>query len=227
MHPPASGPKYAPVRFRLVALLLVFSLLALAIPTRFIPFIPSAEAAAGDLFFSEYIEGSSNNKALEIYNPSGASVNLATAGYTVEMYFNGATTATAFALSGNIAAGGTFVLAPTNANTTILVVANQTAGSSWFNGDDAVVLKKGGVIVDSIGQVGFDPGTEWGTGLVSTADNTIRRKSAVCTGDTNATNVFDPSPEWDGFATDTFNGLGSHTALCGEPTPTPTPTPTP
>src|SRR5215208_5863914 len=127
MHPPASGPKYAPVRFRLVALLLVFSLLALAIPTRFIPFIPSAEAAAGDLFFSEYIEGSSNNKALEIYNPSGAAVNLATAGYTLEFYSNGATT-TSFnlALAGSIAAGGTFVVAPTNANATILADAKQT-----------------------------------------------------------------------------------------------------
>ena len=227
MHPPASGPKHAPVRFRLTALLLVFSLLALAIPTQYIPFIPTAEAAAGDLFFSEYIEGSSNNKALEIYNPSGAAVNLATAGYTVEMYFNGVTTVGFTAtLAGTVPANGTFVLAPTNANATILAAANQQAGASWFNGDDAVLLKKAGVIVDSIGQVGFDPGTEWGSGLQSTADNTIRRRSNVCTGDTNSTDAFSPAVEWDGFATDTFNGLGSHTALCGgDPTPTPPPTP--
>src|SRR5215212_9977234 len=111
MHPPASGPKYAPARFRLIALLLVFSLLALAIPTRFIPIIQTAEAASGDLFFSEYIEGSSNNKALELYNPSSTAVNLATAGYTVEMYFNGATTVGFTAtLTGNVPANGTFVL---------------------------------------------------------------------------------------------------------------------
>ena len=36
-----------------------------------------------------------------------------------------------------------------------------------------------------IGQVGFDPGTEWGTGLTSTADNTLRRKTAITAGDTN------------------------------------------
>ena len=40
--------------------------------------------------------------------------------------------------------------------------------------------------VDSIGQIGVDPGTEWGTGLTSTADNTLRRKPAVEAGDTDA-----------------------------------------
>ena len=56
------------------------------------------------------------------------------------------------------------------------------AGTIYYNGDDAVVLRKGGAdgpVLDSIGQVGFDPGTEWGTGLTSTVDNTLRRKAAV------------------------------------------------
>jgi DNA/RNA endonuclease G (NUC1) len=210
--------------FAIVAFLLLQNLLILS-PT-------SAEAAAPtELFFSEYIEGSSNNKALEIYNGTGADINLST--YVVQMYFNGASTnPTTINLTGTVAGNGTFVLAPTNANATILAVANQQFGTAWFNGDDAVVLRKGGAagpIIDVIGQIGFDPGTEWGTGLVSTADNTIRRKSAVSTGDTNATNVFDPSAEWNGFATDTFDGLGSHTFTdTGTPTPTPaTPTPTP
>ncbi|HZB35637.1 MAG TPA: hypothetical protein VE440_06170, partial [Gaiellaceae bacterium] len=35
------------------------------------------EAAAGDLFISEYVEGTSFNKSLEIFNPSAASVDLA------------------------------------------------------------------------------------------------------------------------------------------------------
>ncbi len=65
-----------------------------------------------------------------------------------------------------------------------------------------------------IGQIGFDPGTEWGTGLTSTADNTLRRKATVCAGDPNGTDAFDPAIEWDGFATDTFGGLGAHTADC-------------
>jgi hypothetical protein len=34
-------------------------------------------------------------------------------------------------------------------------------------------------------------------------------------GDTNATNAFDPSIEWDGFPVDTFSGLGSHATSSG------------
>lgn len=53
----------------------------------------AAHAATSELFFSEYVEGSSNNKALEIYNGTGAAVNLTTGGYNVQMYFNGSTAA--------------------------------------------------------------------------------------------------------------------------------------
>lgn len=169
-------------------------------------------SAHADIYFSEYIEGSSNNKALELYNSGDSAVNLA--GYKIEAYFNGGTTAnTSFTinLSGTIPAKGVFVVAPTNANSTILGKANQTFGTAWFNGDDAIVLKNsGGVIIDSFGQIGFDPGTEWGSGLASTADNTLRRKASVTTGDTNTADVFDPSAQWDGFATDSFDDLGQY-----------------
>jgi subtilisin-like proprotein convertase family protein len=175
--------------------------------------------ALGDLFFSEYVEGTSNNKALEIYNPSASAVNLGTAGYRVEMYFNGATsTGTAIALTGTVAAGGVHVLTPTNAPPALLALANQSNGSSWFNGNDAVVLRKGGTggeIVDVIGQIGVDPGTAWTATGISTADRTLRRKTSVVQGDTNATNAFDPSIEWDGFPIDTFSGLGSHATSSG------------
>jgi predicted extracellular nuclease len=46
-------------------------------------------------------------------------------------------------------------------------------------------------------------------------NQTLRRKANICTGDTNAVDPFDPSIEWDSFAQDTFNGLGTHTANCG------------
>ncbi len=167
-----------------------------------------------DLFFSEYIEGSSNNKALEIYNGTGAAIDLAAAGYVVQMYFNGSTTPTTFNLTGTVANGDVFVFAQSNASAAILAQAAQTSGAGLFNGDDAIILRKGGTsgtIVDAIGQIGFDPGTEWGTGLTSTADNTLRRKSSITMGDTNPNDAFDPSLEWDGFATNTFDGLGSHT----------------
>ena len=175
-----------------------------------------ASAASSDLFFSEYVEGSSNNKALEIFNDTGAPVDLAAGAYNVQMFFNGSATAgLTINLTGTVADDDVFVVAQASANASILAVADQTNGSGWFNGDDAVVLRKGTTVLDVIGQIGFDPGTEWGTGLTSTADNTLRRKPSIVAGDTNGSDAFDPSIEWDGFATDTFDGLGAHTVTGG------------
>ncbi len=174
----------------------------------------AANAAPTDLFFSEYIEGTSNNKALEIYNGTAAAIDLATGGYTIQMYFNGSSAAgLSIALTGSVASGDVRVVAQSAADPAILAQADQTNGAGWFNGDDAVVLRKGGTsgpILDVIGQIGFDPGTEWGSGLTSTADNTLRRKTAIEAGDTNGGDVFDPAVEWDGFATNTFENLGAH-----------------
>lgn len=175
------------------------------------------EAAGAELFFSEIIEGSGNNKALEIYNPTGAPVDLAASGYAVRMYFNGNSSAgLTIVLAGTVAAGDVFVLANSGASIpAILVQADQTDGAGWYNGDDAIVLAKDGAIVDAFGQVGFDPGSAWGSGDTVSANHTLRRKAAVCTGDPDATDVFDPATEWDGFAQDTVDGLGTHTLACG------------
>ncbi|MEZ4539039.1 MAG: ExeM/NucH family extracellular endonuclease [Chloroflexota bacterium] len=176
-----------------------------------------------DLFISEYIEGSSNNKALEIYNGTGTAVNLSTGGYEIFISFNGGTSTATFALTGSVANGDVYVFAASAANATILAQADQTTTSGLWNGDDFIALRKtGAVVVDSLGVLGTDPGTEWGTGLTSTADNTLQRKDTVCAGDTNTTDAFDPATEWNGFAVDIFTGLGSHTANCssGDAAPT-------
>jgi uncharacterized protein len=192
-------------------------LAAAALLVSLLPLLPSAASpasaqTAADLFFSEYVEGTSNNKALEIANFTGAPVDLAAAGYSVQMFFNGSPSAgLTINLTGTVASGDVFVLAHSSASASILAVADQTNGAGWFNGDDAVVLRRGTTHLDVIGQIGVDPGTEWGTGLTSTADNTLRRKPNVTTGDPDGTDAFDPAVEWDGYATDTFDGLGSHT----------------
>ena len=99
-------------------------------------------------------------------------------------------------------------------------MADQTnTSTSWFNGNDTVVLSKGTTGIDSLGQIAGNPTTEWGTGLVSTADNTLRRKASICAGDPVATDAFDPATQWAGFAVDTFDGLGSHTSDCGTEPP--------
>ncbi|MFZ5856844.1 MAG: ExeM/NucH family extracellular endonuclease [Chloroflexota bacterium] len=188
------------------------SLTILALSVALIPPSQSAQAMASELFISEYIEGSSNNKAIEIYNGTGAAINLSTGGYNLQMYFNGSATAgLTIYLTGTVADGDVYVVAHSSAIASILAQADQTNGAGWFNGNDAVVLRKDLTIIDVVGQIGFNPTTEWGTGLTSTADNTLRRMGTISAGDTNGSDAFDPAVEWDGFATNTVDGLGSHT----------------
>ena len=215
MSPSPSAP-----RRRLVPFLLAVAAIVLLV------FAPgSANAQPTELFFSEYIEGSSNNKALEIYNGTGAPVDLGASSYNVQMYFNGSSSAgLTINLVGTVAAGDVFVLAHSAADPAILAQADQTNGAGWFNGDDAVVLRRGTAFVDVVGQIGSDPGTEWGTGDTSTADNTLRRKPTVLGGDANGADTFDPAAEWDGFAQNTFGGLGTHTIIEGDQPPTVTST---
>lgn len=92
-------------------------LLVLALALAFIPaWTPANAAAPADLFFSEYIEGSGNNKALEIYNGTGAAIDLAAGGYNIQMFFNG-----------NTAAGLTINLTGTVANGDVYIVAQSSA----------------------------------------------------------------------------------------------------
>jgi uncharacterized protein len=80
-----------------------------------------------------------------------------------------------------------------------------------FNGDDAITLERNGSVVDAFGQVGFDPGAAWTSGAVSTANLTLRRKAAVTRGSVPPATpaVWDVAAEWDAFAIDSFDGLGS------------------
>jgi predicted extracellular nuclease len=169
----------------------------------------SAGSAAGAVIISEYVEGSSNNKAIELYNTGSSPVDLTS--FRLRIYFNGSTTpGAAIALAGSLAGGGTWVVSHSSAS--FATQADQVASLS-FNGDDAIVLETGGTVVDRIGQVGVDPGTEWGTAPASTANHTLRRKPAVLSGDTDPAAPFDPSLQWIGFAQDTFDGLGTHAVV--------------
>lgn len=185
----------------------------LAVGMAAVPASAAEAAAPTELLISEYVEGSSTNKAIELYNPTAGSIDLT--GYQLGVYFNGNTTSTNFNLTGSVAAGSTFVFA----DNLLAALADQTTGAGLWNGDDAIVLRHGAAVVDSLGQVGFDPGAQWGTDLTSTADNTLRRLASVCVGDTDPTDVFDPAAQWAGLAQDTFDGLGSHSAACGDVEP--------
>ena len=169
-----------------------------------------AATAATSLFFSEYIEGSSNNKAVEIYNPTGAAVDLT--GCSIQVYANGASSPNnTIDLTATVATDGTYVVCNNQSVQTIKDNCDLESGSLGFNGDDAIVLVCNAATIDAIGQVGTDPGSEWGSGDESTADNTIRRLCSIMEGDSNSGDAFDPATEWTGFPVDTFDDLGSHT----------------
>jgi len=58
-----------------------------------------------------------------------------------------------------------------------------------------------------IGQIDFDPTTEWGSeDITSTLDNMLRRKCSVTNGDSDGSDVFDLADEWEGFSIDTLDG---------------------
>jgi len=151
-------------------------------------FAMSANAQdCSDLFISEYVEGSGNNKALEIYNPTSSTVDLSS--YMVIRYSNGATSASAanaIQLTGLVSTHDVHVgviekLDPSGAGQEVAVSDSlqiradafycpdyNTSNAWYFNGNDAVVLAKGSVndisnaiMVDIFGKVGEDPVGGW------------------------------------------------------------------
>ena len=173
-----------------------------------------APAVHAELFISEYVEGSGNNKALELYNPTNNAIALDA--YSVQVYFNGNTTAgTTINLSGSIAAGATFVIADNDSVAQLLALTDLQVTQSLWNGDDTITLSKDGVVLDSIGQLGVDPGSAWGSGSITTANDTLRR--AVVSYDANPNDSFDPATQWLGFAQDDFSDIGLFNGEGGDP----------
>jgi len=169
------------------------------------------QAFAGGVFFSEYIEGGSNNKAYEIFNNTGADLDMSTV--TVNLYSNGGTSPSYSAtFSGTLASGDVFIVANASSVQAILDVADVTGTTTYYNGDDALELVVGGTSVDVIGVIGVDPGSSWPIGDGgATVNKTLVRNLTVCDGTTDWSIS---SSQWTSYAQDTFDYLGSHTVDC-------------
>jgi hypothetical protein len=167
----------------------------------------STPGMVSNLYFSEYVEGSSNNKALEIYNASGSDADLT--GCELRYYFNGGVApSTTIGLAGTIATDDVLVVCDDSiVNPALCDVLDPAI---WYSGDDAVELACSGTTLDVIGQIGVDPGAEWLVGGVGTQNETIRRSCSVTAGDADGSNAFDPSIEWATFPQDTFADLGQY-----------------
>ena len=183
-----------------------------------------------NLFFSEYAEGSSNNKYLEIYNGGSETINLNN--YQLINCRNGCDSWEHFHPFNEdtaLNAADVWVFCAVDANDVIRAECNQTiANNSIFNGDDVWAIQEinTSTILDKIGEIGDDPGSGWNVAGTSNAtkDHTLVRKESVLSGNidwaasagTNTNNS-----EWIVLEKDDFTNLGSHTCnACGESTST-------
>ncbi|WP_158700904.1 ExeM/NucH family extracellular endonuclease [Phytohalomonas tamaricis] len=169
------------------------------------PEVPEAPEIEGGLIFSEYVEGASYDKALELTNTGSEALSLA--GYQVALYSNANTSAnTTLDLSeyGTLGAGETLVIAHSQASDALLARADLVSGVTNFNGDDALVLTgPNGETVDTLGEVGS---------AESFGENvTLRRDEGV----TQGSDSFEPS-QWQSFSQGTIDGLGYSGAQTGD-----------
>ncbi|MAT29766.1 MAG: hypothetical protein CMN29_33345 [Sandaracinus sp.] len=166
----------------------------------------------GQLLLTEYVEGTSNNKAIEV-TAVGGTVDATMC--SLLLYSNGSTSSSRtidLSGAGALAEGASYVVCHGSADAGLSSACDELAGTSIsHNGDDAYELRCAGVLVDSFGRVGEAPASgEWSAGGVGTQNQTLRRKCSVIMGDTDSMDPFDPSIEWDSYPLDTFDGLGEH-----------------
>lgn len=175
---------------------------------------------AAPLFFSEYAEGSSNNKYIEIYNPTSEAVDLKD--YAFPNVSNAPTTVgehefwNTFPDGATIPAGGVYIIAHGSADATILAKANHTF-DFLSNGDDGFALVYGTesdyTVLDWLGDFNGDPGSGWDVAGVTAAtkDHTLVRKSSITAGNTSWTasaGTDASSSEWEVKNIDDWTSLG-------------------
>lgn len=185
------------------------------------------------LFISEYIEGWSNNKAIEVYNPTGSEIDMSD--FRIERYSNGATAAEEnqkVVLSGTIQPNDVLVYvldkqdpdgvdfeAPVwdelaeKADIWLCPVYEEN-NAMYFNGNDALVLRQisTNAVMDIFGVIGEDPGSAGWDEV--TQNHTLVRRPEVTSGDVAATDEFDVLAVWDSLLVNTFDELGQHVCDC-------------
>jgi len=187
-----------------------------------------------DLFFSEYGEGNSNNKYLEIYNSTSSPVDLSS--YALTRVSNAPTNTGVYEYWVNfdsaaiISANDVYIVAHPSSDSSILSQSDMTY-SALSNGDDGFALVYGGkpsspvlpgneyIILDFLGDFLGDPGSGWDVAGITeaTKDHVLVRKCSIELGNTDWTTssgVDSISSEWLVLANEDWTDLGVHTNPC-------------
>ena len=175
-------------------------------------------------FFSEYGEGNSFNKWIEIYNPTAFDINLDD--YRYNFCWNGCDNmqwefSIAFDSSYILQSGATYLIAHSDAINHIINTANQTT-NILSNGNDVCGLLhiNSNTIVDIIGvfdSITVSDGWDIGGTTNATENHTLIRNSSICNGnmgDWNISNGSVLSSEWTIYASDDINNLNTHLSNC-------------
>jgi hypothetical protein len=163
-----------------------------------------------NLIFSEYIEGTENNKALEIYNLGDTIVNLSTCNIRIYLQDNiNSPSNPIIDLTGILGPKDTFTLCQDKSAVVIdPKKCDMPVPNDLFNGDDAIELRCDDLRQDIFGSYKKPLTPGWEFMGHSTINETWRRKCTVKIGDRNGMDMFNPGDEWDPYPVDTFDDLG-------------------
>ena len=165
---------------------------------------PCVSNSISDIIISELFDSQSGNTHyLEIYNGTGATVDLST--YSIAVYNNGNSSATwTAALSGTITNNSTLLY---NFGSTGSLPVTSSFGNTGVNDNDCIRLLKNGSPIDVIGDCS---GTNWV--INGNVGYSYIRQSTI----TSPSTSFN-SADWIAFDPETQDSLGAHTFNQGPP----------
>ncbi|CAA0153155.1 Protein of unknown function precursor containing a C-terminal secretion signal. Putative endonuclease [Tenacibaculum maritimum] len=169
------------------------------------PYEANNNSIISDIFISEYLEGNSYNKAIEIANITGYTIDLSA--YSLKKVTNGSGTwSNILSLNGTLHDKEVYVIAHGNSSEEIRNKANITNnGVMSFNGNDAIGLFKNDTLIDLLGYTNES--------VVFSQNEILRRKPY-----TISPNPFYRIAEWDIFPQEDLSDLGKFSIPLAERT---------
>ena len=159
--------------------------------------VPNEETSTVAVLFSEYVEGTRYNKALEIVNLSGQEIELSA--FSLMKITNAEKEwKNEYQLEGTVANKEVYVIVHEEALEEMQNAADVSTNHQIvnFNGNDPIGLFHDGKLIDMIGNTGGEDFAK---------DVTLRRKPAVSTPNSSFS-----SGEWETLQKDAVDGLGTY-----------------